>query len=488
MSFQPGSRPEWMAGPRFADANAARYLDLLWLARLVGVGWSLLGGWLVYRWADDLHGTKAGLLALVLWCFAPDVLAHAPLMTPDLPATVAGLAACYLFWKYLREPSWSRAWFAGLMFGVALLTKFTWLLLFGLWPIIGLMVWCRRKAPIAQLAQLPLILVLGLFVLNLGYSFTGTGRALGEYRFVSRLMAGERSEDMTWGNRFVDTWLSGLPVPLPSDALLGLDTQRRDFEGEWPTYLGGEWRHGGRWYFYLYSLGVKLPLGTLVLILVAGLSWLFSRGRTSWGDELFLWCIPIVLIAVASSQTGLNYHRYVLPALPFLLIAAGRLGCLVGLRSWRRGGVILVLAVWSVGSSVMVIPHSLSYFNEAVGGPENGRFHLIDSNADWGQDLLFLRDWLREHPEVEDLKLAYFNHVDPRVVGIEFELPSLNRLEPGYYALSVHFVQGGTFTAPDGHGRWRTIPLGGFQGFQQMRPTARVGYSILIYRVEGSPK
>ncbi len=132
---QPGDRPEWEAGPRFADANAGRYLDLLWRARLAGVGWLLLGGWLVCRWAGELYGGRAGCLALVLWCFGPNILAHAPLTTPDLPTTVAGVAACYVFWRYLRKPTWPLTWFGGLLLGLAVQTKFTWLILYGLWPV-----------------------------------------------------------------------------------------------------------------------------------------------------------------------------------------------------------------------------------------------------------------------------------------------------------------------------------------------------------------
>lgn len=51
--------------------------------------------------------------------------------------------------------------------------------------------------------------------------------------------------------------------------------------------------------------------------------------------------------------------------------------------------VSLCLAA-SVASSLQVHPHSLAYFNEAAGGPENGWRHMLGSNFDWGQDLLVL--------------------------------------------------------------------------------------------------
>ena len=55
------------------------------------------------------------------------------------------------------------------------------------------------------------------------------------------------------------------------------------------------------------------------------------------------------------------------------------------------------------------------HFNELVGGPKGGPNHLVDSNVDWGVDLLFLKKWLDEHPEASPLGLAYFGMFDPRV-------------------------------------------------------------------------
>ena len=46
---------------------------------------------------------------------------------------------------------------------------------------------------------------------------------------------------------------------------------------------------------------------------------------------------------------------------------------------------------WAVVSSLAVFPHSVSYFNEPAGGPENAAAHLIDASVDWGQGMR-LRD------------------------------------------------------------------------------------------------
>jgi hypothetical protein len=81
------------------------------------------------------------------------------------------------------------------------------------------------------------------------------------------------------GNRFKDSWLAGLPVPLPKNYLLGIDLQKSDFEDyHGPSYLRGEFRNKGWWYYYLYALAIKAPLGTWVLFLLAcGVGLLRSR-------------------------------------------------------------------------------------------------------------------------------------------------------------------------------------------------------------------
>ena len=66
------------------------------LARWACIPFSLLGAYVCYRWAADLYGELAGAWSLVLWCFSPNILAHAQLITPDLGATALGVTAGYL--------------------------------------------------------------------------------------------------------------------------------------------------------------------------------------------------------------------------------------------------------------------------------------------------------------------------------------------------------------------------------------------------------
>ncbi len=175
------------------------------------------------------------------------------------------------------------------------------------------------------------------------------------------------------------------------------------------------------------------------------------------------------------------------------MVSLAKLGSVVGF-------LVLCLFAWSATSSLAVYPHSMSYFNEAVGGPEHGGEYLLDSNIDWGQDLLYLKRWLEAHVEAKPLRLAYYNILDPRLLGIEFQLPppgpptfpeGNNAVpwasfgpRPGYYAISVCYLYGTIFSAPDGSGGSQQIDRHDyFAYFRRFQPIARAGYSIYIYRI-----
>ncbi len=319
-------------------------------------------------------------------------------------------------------------------------------------------------------------------ILSVGYGFQGTGRPLGEYHFVSNVLAGNLEAGRATGNRFRGTPLESLHMPLPEDYVIGVDLQRVDFEAEWPFYLNGNWTNQGVWVFYIYALAWKVPLGCWGLLLAALYYLIFKRLSAGWCEESLIWLPDLAILVLVSSQTGLNYFRYAIPLLPFALIGASRCGQLITWQSKWQGTLVVGFVVAAVFSSLSIYPHSLSYFNEAVVGPQNAHRHLVDNNLDWGQDLLYLKEWLGQHPDHGKLQLAYFNFVDPRIVGIDYELPA-NEPRPGLYAVSVHFVQGGTFLIADGNGKRLTIPLHRYEYFQQFRPIANAGYTIWIYEL-----
>jgi hypothetical protein len=232
--------------------------------------------------------------------------------------------------------------------------------------------------------------------------------------------------------------------------------------------LAGEWKQGG-WWYYLYGLAVKVPLGTWGLALW-GLALTVRRSRLSagWADELTLWLPAAAVLVLVSSQTGFNRHlRYVLPMAPFVCVITGKLAGYLSRETRVAAVAVLALLGWSVASSLSAYPHSLSYFNELGGGPDLGHEHLVDSNIDWGQDLFFFKAWVDSHPEAHPIGLAYYSPIDYRVVGVEYDrVPS--EPCPGWFGVDIRNLM-----APDGRCGY----------FRQLTPVAKTGYSIFIYHV-----
>jgi len=338
----PGVRSEFSMGRNFVETNQDRSLWLFTIARWACIPISLAGGAFCFLWSRELWGSSlAGVASLTVWCFEPNILAHGELITPDCAATSFGLGAGYLFWRWLSFASWERALAAGFLLGLAELSKMTWIILFGLWPLLWLfwlasdrrqpcdnVVRNARSSILNQFGQMTLIVVLGLFVLNAGYGFDGTLKPLKGFTFVSSGFTAEKRPGIP-GNRFVDTPLENLPVPFPEQYLIGMDLQKYDFEDyAHPSYLRGEWKQGGWWYYYIYGLAVKTPHGTQFLLGLAIVTLICQRYRQSqdrvWRDLVILMVPAACVLAMVSSQLAFNHHvRYVLPVLGFTFVLIG---------------------------------------------------------------------------------------------------------------------------------------------------------------------
>ncbi len=220
--------------------------------------------------------------------------------------------------------------------------------------------------------------------------------------------------------------------------------------------------------------------------------------------------MPVFVLSVMSILTNINLGlRYVLPIFPFLYISAGKVAPWSATFLSRRylpwGGMYGLI----FGTVLWIHPHYLAYFNAFAGGPDRGASHLIDSNLDWGQDLVGLRRWLATHRPGERVGLAYFGQINPKIFeargdGFDWFLPPLEPdsvserdvplryrgvagrkgIEPGLYAVSASLVEGLPWRVYD-NDRWAPYPtwFNAFGYFRDLKPFAKVGYSIFLYRV-----
>jgi hypothetical protein len=393
-------------------------------------------------------------------------------------------------WRsFLLRPGKWRVVAVAVVTGLAIATKFSLLVL------LPVMIALAIAQPRCRLSHAAIGTVLLFLVLNAVYLFHGTGRQLGSYEFLSKSLTGDQFGRPA--NRFRGTVIEGLPLPLPSDFVTGLDLQKSHNDYAFYNYFCGEWKHGGWWYYYLAAALVKIPLGTWLLGIAALVLICFRHFRASLLDEALIWLPPLAILVLVSSQTGINGHfRYALPALPFVFIGISRVGRLFefGSKGPGRGrGYVRMAAaagiagclIWNAAETLRYHPHHLSYFNQIAGGPDNGWKWLAESNIDWGQDLLLLKEWLDQHPEATaSMQLAYYGGVPPHLLGVKgAAIQYQYGPQPGWYAVSVNALVGMAFSSRYPEGGFIHYPLGAFRYFEHFTPMAKAGYSIFIYHI-----
>lgn len=466
-------------GKQFVEDHPTNFLYWYQWGRIFNIAWSLATGVLVFLWSRRLWGPVPGLVSLLLYVTCPNIVAHASLVTPDLGGTFGFVSTLFVVTWWCERPAWDRVIIWGVLLGMAEAAKFTSLLLY---PLILAMTWISlsrqsTKAGIGWKSiclQLIAGFAISMIILASFYRFHGLFSPLASYQFQS-------IELVTIQKLFSS--FSWLPVPLPADYLLGVDAQRFIMSGEHPIFLDGHWSlHGFRSYF-IKALLYKLPHVFQLLLLLAVVQWIRGHLFAGHWRQLVVLLLPVGLILVVASGETLQLGvRYILPALPFLMIIAG--GSTFALEKVSRriqwaSGIILLVAC---SLSLRFQPDHLAYFNEWAGGPIGGREHLIDSNLDWGQDLNELAAELKEQG-IDSIGLVYFGTIPPSILGIHYELPPSRQPRPGTYAVSVNFVMGRPHSVMLADGTSRSVDFQEFGYFRFFRPVKTLGGSIDLYQI-----
>jgi hypothetical protein len=415
---------------------------------------AVLAGALVYRWAADLGGSKAGLLALGLYALDPNVVAHGSLVTTDMAVTALGLLTFFLLHRYLHHPNRARLIGMGLALGLALASKVSAVLLV---PLVGAVLVLRSRREFSQGLRAWLAVVLLAFVaLWAVYGF--------ELRPLPELGA-------------------ALPLPATTHVEIYRSLQEHYRLGH-PAFFMGQNSDQGWWAYFPLALAIKTPLPTLILLALALITALYRRSPPSLSLAIF----PLVhLFTALFSSVNIGY-RHLLPALPFLYIfiahqlrgkwqvASGKFH----VSRFTHYVLRVTFFAWLVVGMARVYPYPLAYFNELAGGSDGGYRWLVDSNLDWGQNLWGLRDWMRD-AGVERVYYSHFSPARPQVYGVEVDwLPPDPRAvpfapldpAPGIYAIGATVLQG-AYT-PD---------VNTFAWFRGQEPLARLGHALFLYEV-----
>jgi Dolichyl-phosphate-mannose-protein mannosyltransferase len=395
----------------YSGGHYWRYLTLARLGTLPFLALLLYATWL---WARRLSASRGtALLAVLLLASVPPVLGHGALASLDVAAAATILLALYALEHWLVTARRRDALVFGLGAGVATATKFSSIPFLGLslvtlalvqlalavraprtvppgapdagteGPRASWRTWAAGLALAALAALVPLWLVYGPRVSD------PAGVAL-RFNWAVDYLRQSHGPARALGVLLSHLWL---PREL-KDLVNGVVAVKAHNDSGHLSYLLGEVRRGGWWYFYLVALAVKTPIPLLVGA-PFGLAWLAREGwRRGDAWSLAPLVLVITLLGFASAFSHINIGvRHILIVYPFFALA----GAGVVERAWRgiaalrqRGAaraatIALIAAVsWQLSTLWSAFPDYLPYFNEAVAHPERV---LVDSDLDWGQDL-----------------------------------------------------------------------------------------------------
>jgi hypothetical protein len=460
----------WLEGNSILYAGG-RYDRNLALARLGVLPFFLLATLVVFAWARRIGGAADGVCAVLLFTTLPPVLAHAGIATTDMAVTATMALATYCLTLWLEEPSRVRSLVLGLMLGLAVLSKLSALLF--LPAAIVAVALCHRGERRqnetgpgwTRTTRLRLTYAALLLTVWAGYRF-----AIGPLTAPEAAHATAESAPLTAIDRLARAKV--FPAPALFEGLGQLAAKNRAGH---KSYLLGEVRTTGWWYFFPVALAVKTPLPFLLLtgvgIVVAWRAYSGSDRRRRLEPAAIALAILVVCLP-SRINIGL---RHVLPMYPFLAIVAG-----TGMSAlWRAQrarpaarSMAVLLVGWQLAASARAHPDYLAYFNELAGRhPER---ILIDSDLDDGQDLKRLADTLRAR-RIPEVSLAYAGSA----TAAEHGLPPIHWLEPhrpvsGWVAASLYSIKLGSLDRP-GHDD--------FAWLERYRPVALVGRSIRLYYI-----
>jgi hypothetical protein len=492
-SDEPGLRPEFTIGLWHLKSQKLKVIHDFIYPRLCCLIFPFLGALVLVAWSNQVFGRVSAHVVCGFWCFCPNILAHGQTIIPDVGSVAMGILASYSCWKYVRSSSTINAANAGFYMGLALLTKLTWLTALISLPLsaaLGVVFlrgrWKSRLLR-NRITDLCVFYFVSLFVLNAGYLFEGSFRALGDYRFCSEALGGDGADTFNPKNRFQGSVLARVPVPVPRNYVQGIDYLRFEIERKAWSFLLGEWRDGSWWYYYIVTTFVKTPLTTLIAASI-GLYLLIRYGNADAKLMALLLGFPALIAFVSVSQQGgfNHHHRYVLAIYAPMFMFAAALCQRELFHSFPTKLGIFLCAI-SIVSGLAVWPHFLGYFNASVGGPAQGWKILGFSNVDWGQDILEVDKWLKANSDKRPLVMDLYNlGIDEKLFDVPItdppQLPkgaSIDEVrrsitETQWWIISVKKL----YNLPDQEG---------LEYLQQIQPVERIAYAYHVYRIDPLP-
>jgi 4-amino-4-deoxy-L-arabinose transferase-like glycosyltransferase len=485
---EPSADQTLIAANRFWTTNRDHFERVFFWARVPIVILTLLLGTLVFIFARRLFNVRTAVLAVALFSFEPTILAHGRVLK-DIHVAFTYLLFFFALYLYGSRPTLRRASWLGLACGLALVAKYSMVILV---PVL-IVFFCylvlrpppgteRRKL----LVQILIAVVFTLLMVKAAYLFDNQPLIAAD---IESLVRNDPAR-----STLVLTALKRSSALAPPYFLYGVYRTFMHNEVGHPAFLLGAYSDHGWWYYFPVAFALKTTIPFL-LIAVASLAWA-TFGAIRREVRFLILLAPVMIYGLTAMSASINIGiRHLLPVFPFLFILGGALLDRL-LRTPRNprlavAAVVVVIAACAA-EALRTYPNYIPYMNQFASGRPAWQF-LSDSNVEWGDDTGALAEYLKARGETHVRASFLGGPLLLPLYGVEYvdllSPPGTPMPETRYVALGASFLNGSTVPGwSEGSGReTKEQQRNFFADYRNRTPEAVFGGSIYLYRVKREP-
>jgi hypothetical protein len=386
-----------------------------------------------------IWGWSGAFAASFLVASSPALLSHSGLVSPDLLASLAAFAFCWAAFRFQREGGVGVFALVAVTGALAIASKLTCVVI----VVAATFAWLiPASRDLRRVAWGFVAVALAVVLSDVIYRFAGS--SLLEPIAASRALASTKFE----------------------------------------VYFLGKLRDPGREFYAVLFVGKMTPLFMAALV-ASVVHVVVKRSRAprcvdGWIGFGLPACALIGAISLTDYPQG---FRFLLPAVPLLAFAiAPTLQALLASRRRWVNAVVALAFIAQCADTIRAHPHHLAYWNDFVGGMDDGSWIAVDSNCDWGQAQKALEAFATENGV--DHVFALTNQVAPAIDARHHALPALaaalarnDSVANSIIAISF------TFARVAEHPLDRHEPIHAFvHALVRIPPTTTVGRAIHVWR------
>jgi len=541
---------QWQSGSYFLYSSTNNPDKIIFWSRLPIILIFVLLALFIFKWTWEISSLGAALLAFILFTYDPNILGHNHYVTTDLGIAASTTFVFYYFVKFLKDPIWKNVyWLAGFL-ALVQLTKFSSVLIF---PVFGLILIGYSFVKLARhpqdntlkfkiknfgeyLGKFIAAFVISLIVVWIAYFLSTFNMPKEKLPEIANYYFSKNNLQSIYSKKVLFALNDSSFFRPMAVYLFGIMRVFQRVTGGNTTYFMEQVNKIGFYSYFPIVFLIKMTIPTLIFIFsaigialygffhrfrkIAGVTKIniFSRFtnfiRTHVLESLILLFISIYLASSISGRLNIGI-RHLFPIFPFIFILLSKtiFSFIKKLHTPKQvklaHSIIIALCVILILNTLSTYPNYVSYFNAFAGGPKNGYRFVVDSNADWGQDLKRLKNWIQEYnhcamtksPDacvsykypieegkpIQKIRVDYFGGgYNTHQEDLRYYLGNLceiwhgdtRPIVPGWYAISTEYLQNSIYDLTE-----PSIKSYRWIKEKNIKPYYQVGTSILIYKI-----